>query len=265
MDWLLRVLKGALIGTGAILPGISGGVMCVALGVYRPMMAFLAHPVKTLRKEGVFLLPVLLGWAVGVVGLARVVGWLFGEHETPAVWLFIGLIVGTFPSLYREAGQKGRGRAAWVAFAISAAAMGAILFLVKRGGGLQLTPSFLWWAVCGVLWGLGLVVPGLSSSQFIIYLGLYGLMSDGIAALDLTVILPLLAGIGATVALLARAITALMARAYAIVFHAILGVVAASTLAIVPTTDFSLWYILYFFAGCAVAFAMDRLGARVRA
>ena len=40
---LLRFLQGALIGTGAILPGISGGVLCVAFGIYEPMMAFLSH------------------------------------------------------------------------------------------------------------------------------------------------------------------------------------------------------------------------------
>ena len=29
--WLILLLQGAIIGTGAILPGVSGGVLCVAL------------------------------------------------------------------------------------------------------------------------------------------------------------------------------------------------------------------------------------------
>lgn len=34
--WLLRVIQGILVGSGAILPGISGGVLCVSFGLYQP-------------------------------------------------------------------------------------------------------------------------------------------------------------------------------------------------------------------------------------
>ena len=42
--WLRDLLCGALIGAGAILPGVSGGVLAVVFDVYRPMMETLAHP-----------------------------------------------------------------------------------------------------------------------------------------------------------------------------------------------------------------------------
>ena len=38
---LLLAIQGAIVGTGAILPGVSGGVLCVAFGIYEPMMALL--------------------------------------------------------------------------------------------------------------------------------------------------------------------------------------------------------------------------------
>ena len=43
---LLLLIQGAIVGTGAILPGISGGVLCVAFGIYEPMMALFSHPKK---------------------------------------------------------------------------------------------------------------------------------------------------------------------------------------------------------------------------
>ena len=49
-QWLMHVLHGALIGVGAILPGVSGGVMCVLFGIYQPMMALLSHPGKAFRQ-----------------------------------------------------------------------------------------------------------------------------------------------------------------------------------------------------------------------
>ena len=45
----INTCKGAVIGLGAILPGISGGVLCVICGIYEPMMSFFANPVK---KDG---------------------------------------------------------------------------------------------------------------------------------------------------------------------------------------------------------------------
>ena len=41
---LILALQGAIVGTGAILPGVSGGVLLVAFGIYEPMMALLSHP-----------------------------------------------------------------------------------------------------------------------------------------------------------------------------------------------------------------------------
>lgn len=40
----MLLLSGILIGGGAILPGISGGVLCVVFGIYQPMMEILSIP-----------------------------------------------------------------------------------------------------------------------------------------------------------------------------------------------------------------------------
>ena len=59
---IVYALQGALVGIGAILPGVSGGVLCVAFGVYEPMMALLTQPVATLKKSYRLLVPFCLGW-----------------------------------------------------------------------------------------------------------------------------------------------------------------------------------------------------------
>ena len=94
---LLLVVSGILIGGGAILPGISGGVLCVVFGIYQPMMELLAHPKSALPKYWRTLLPVGIGWIIGFFGFARVIEWVFGANETIGTWLFIGLILGTMP------------------------------------------------------------------------------------------------------------------------------------------------------------------------
>ena len=72
---ILNLCKGALIGVGAILPGISGGVLCVALGIYGLVMTFLAHPLTEFRRRWQELVPLLVGFGVGVLGLNNNVVW----------------------------------------------------------------------------------------------------------------------------------------------------------------------------------------------
>lgn len=88
---ILRVIQGLLIGGGAILPGVSGGVLCVVFGIYQPMMAILAHPKQNLPKYWRMFLPVGIGWVLGFVVFAWLIMALFERSETMTIILFIGL------------------------------------------------------------------------------------------------------------------------------------------------------------------------------
>ena len=69
LQFISRIIKGAVVGVGAILPGISGGVLSVVFGIYRPLMEFLAHPVKEFKRKAWFFLPILIGFVLGILGL----------------------------------------------------------------------------------------------------------------------------------------------------------------------------------------------------
>ena len=63
MQFIFRILEGALIGLGAVLPGISGGVLCVVFGVYKPLMEVLGNPLKNWKKHLNLLIPIVIGVA----------------------------------------------------------------------------------------------------------------------------------------------------------------------------------------------------------
>ena len=62
---LLHFLQGALIGLGAVLPGISGGVLSVVFGVYQPIMELLSHPRSAMKRYYRMLIPLILGGGFG--------------------------------------------------------------------------------------------------------------------------------------------------------------------------------------------------------
>ncbi len=231
--FLILCIQGALVGTGAILPGVSGGVLCVAFGIYEPMMALLAHPVRSFRIYYKMFLPFLVGWAAGFVLLANGVELLFQASASVALMLFGGLICGTIPQLMKKS-EVSDPQQSWSPFVLALTGSFLLLSVLGQSGGSSLTPNTFWYLFCGLVWGLSLVIPGLSSSSILIYMGLYQPMTAGIAALDPGVMLPLLAGLAVTVLLTARLVDSLFTRRYALISRIVLGVMISSTLLILP-------------------------------
>lgn len=265
--FVVRVIQGAIIGAGAILPGISGGVLCVVFGIYRPMMAVLAHPLKNLKLYWKMFIPIAVGWAVGFVGLAGAIAKLLSLNGPAVVSLFVGLIAGTFPGLLREGAKNGKTKGMWIALAISTVALLGFFYTLKLSTSTAVTPSFGWYVFCGALWGISLIVPGMSSSSLLMFLGLYQPMSAGIASLDFGVLIPFAIGIIATVVLLARLVNHLFDKHYGIAFYCVIGFVIASTIPIIPVS-FTGWgeallCILAAAAGFAGAFIMDRWSGKL--
>ena len=264
----LNICKGAAIGVGAILPGVSGGVLCVVFGVYKPMMSFLSHPFRTFQTYYLLFIPVFLGGALGFLGLARVVEVLFRVYEIPAIWFFIGLIAGTLPSLLRTAGERGRTASSWIVCGVCFTLFLASMFFLRPSTTISIETSFFWWLVSGLLWGVGVIIPGLSASTFLIYLGLYQPLTAGIADLSLAVLVPFLFGNILVVLIFARLINWLFEFAHTVVFHGLCGIIIASMVAIIPfeaaygVSDILL-YVVCFITGGLGAWYMDKLSLRL--
>ncbi|MCB2209274.1 DUF368 domain-containing protein [bacterium] len=262
LDWIMRVVKGVLVGIGFITPGLSGGVLAVVFGIYEPLMRFLAHLREKFVKNFLFFLPVGIGGVVGVIAFSAVVDYAFEHFPAQFTWLFIGFIAGTFPSLFKTAGKEGRKWWHWVILVLLS--VGTVFFMrgMENMGDVQLQPSFFNWVLSGALIGLGVVVPGMSPSNFLIYLGLYQPMASGISSLDFGVIIPLALGGVLCVLLLAKLISWLFKKFYAVMYHIILGIVVGSTIAIIPA-GVSGWTIAVcaglFLVGGAVSYALAKL------
>lgn len=230
---IMQLLQGALIGLGAVLPGISGGVLCVVFGIYKPVMELLANPFRNFKTHVPKLIPVIIGMGVGFLGIAKVLSFFLDKYPTQSVCLFVGLIGGMLPSLFREAGEQGRNKFSFISLAIAAAVIFALLTGLKVLN-VTIAPNFAWYIFCGFCLALSVIAPGMSFSTLLMPLGLYEPFVAGIGNFDFSILIP--AGIGAlaTVILFAKAVDALFSRRYNVSFHAIVGIVIAATIMIIP-------------------------------
>ena len=178
-----NLIAGFLIGIGCILPGVSGGVMAVSFGLYQPMLDSLLHIWVQPKEKIRFLMPLALGGGCGMLLGATVLSAVMSRHRSLMMFLFIGLILGGVPELWREV-QRGISartkRAGWLMLGVCLALpmiwLGAGKASIERFSSVQAV-------VTGLLEGVGTVVPGISTSFVLIRLGWYQAYLDALSAL----------------------------------------------------------------------------------
>ncbi len=210
---LLRCsMGGILMGLANLVPGISGGTMLLAAGVYQRFINAIAE-VTRLQFKPRTLIPflVILGSAlVGFVGLAGVVKWLVVDYRWAAYSLFIGLTLGGVPILQRLIGQWSR--SAIAGLTVGLVGMIALALLQSAGltGNVDRT-GWLFMLLAGVAGASAMILPGISGGYLLLLMGVY---------------VPILAGVVAVRdALSARDVSALMNPLLMVVLPVGIGVV----------------------------------------
>jgi putative membrane protein len=267
---VFELIQGLLIGAGAILPGISGASLAVVFGVYEDFTGLLAHPVREfrpfLKKHAILAVGIAAGFILFTLLLDR----LFAKHTVTLIFLFSGFIAGTLPGIYGRAKKEGIGVVEIFAFILTLGIFIALTVFppVTGGHGLAVTAGNsalitnpVAWLVSGAIIGAGSLMPGVSASFILIYIGMYGPLLD---ALGKRAIFPLiLTGLGAlaSLVLLSRLVNFLFSRFHGIVSFAILGFTLGSLVMVFPglqTGPVLFLDISLAFAGFAASFFLEK-------
>ena len=129
---ILWVVQGFIVGLGAILPGVSGGTLCYAFGIYDQIIEVLSNPFKGVKKHWKMLI---------FIGIGGVLKW----NEAVVLCVFVGLIAGTIPELWREAGKEKRGKISILSLVVSFIAISVVFYLFKSVLQLTLAPNLGGW------------------------------------------------------------------------------------------------------------------------
>lgn len=232
-DWFLRFIKGAIIGLGFILPGVSGGVLAAIFGLYERMLSFMAHLSKNFKENILYFLPVGIGGIVGIGLLSAPLEYLLKHFQVIVLWAFAGAIIGTLPALFKESEQKKKRDTIDIAWLTGTLILGGLFlyFLPKIFG--TIPANFGTFILAGALIALGVLVPGLSPSNLLLILGLYSPMLNGFKNFDLLgVFLPIAIGGLAAMLIFSKTMEHLLNTQHSRVYHFIIGLVIASTLLI---------------------------------
>ncbi len=248
MTFLLNCLKGILIGSGAILPGISSGVLCIIFGIYEKLLDSIIHFFKDIKKNIKFLLPIVIGVAIGVLIFSNFLNYFFINFPIQTKSIFIGLILGSIPSLIKESNKKTEFKPIYLFYTLFAFFFGVFLVILENyipNSETNSTFSFLYLAISGFIMSVGIVVPGISSTVILMLMGVYNTYLSSISTLYFPVLIPMGIGLILGCLIFMKLTDFLLNNFYEKTFYSIIGFSLGSILVLMPNISFGLTSIIF--------------------
>lgn len=220
---MINFFKGIIAGIGGIAPGLSGSVLLVILGLYQKTVTAIGTLFKDFKNNVKFLVPIFLGFGVGVLLFSKVIDFFLNNFEMYTRFTFLGLVIGTIPLFYREVKKEGFNPKYYIAIVI-AAIVGLLVFFFNKSLFPTITdPNLFQSVILGVAVAGSSIVPGVDSAVILSSLGLYELYVGSLASFNLQILIP--AGFGLVIGafVISFIINKLIKRFYTMTFSIIFG------------------------------------------
>lgn len=244
------ILKGMVIGIANIIPGVSGGTMMVSMGIYDKLIHCITHLFSEFKKSVLFLLPIAIGMGIAIVASSFGLEWLFGHYPVQTNLLFIGLVLGGLPAIWKNV----KGSSVRIGHVLSGLIFFAVvvgLALVGEKEGAAANLSFHLINVIklfgvGIVASATMVIPGVSGSMMLLLMGYYNPILTSIndfirslVAFDMQgilagcgVLIPFGVGVVAGIFAIAKLVEIIFAKFPLYAYWAIIGLIVASPFAI---------------------------------
>ena len=270
-NMIKNIFKGFIIGIGKIIPGVSGSMLAISMGVYERALKIISNVKKSRASDFIFLLTLVIGVFIGISLFSKCVKWVLFACYLPTMLLFIGLILGGVSDIVKEmrCGNKGKivnGKYIVVfilafLFSYLITKLGADTFSFGNfEDGVNFTNIDNIWVlfrnvflffVIGLLEAFSSIVPGISGTAIFMSLGCYDLLLSFYA----NIFNPsfwlfgifFFIGVVAGILILAKVITFLFTKYKVVTYWAIFGFMLASivvmiNMAFLPSDDSSIVY-----------------------
>ncbi len=244
-----NILKGFIIGIGKIIPGVSGSMIAIWMGVYEKALQIITN-LKNMRWiDFIFIMSLALGVFISISLFSTSVNWLLKKHYLATMLLFIGLIISGIPSIVKSniAAKDGKNvnikyiLVMFMSFLLSfiLTRLGEVSFtgieMTKKISAINLSISHLFlFYIIGFLEAFSSIIPGISGTAIFMSLGLYDLLltiyQNILNPKYLILTLIFFSGIVTGILILAKLITYMLNNYRSFTYSVILGFLFSSIL-----------------------------------
>ena len=243
LQWILDVVRGAVIGVSNIIPGVSGGTMAVSMGIYDRVIYAVNQLFRQFKKSFREILPILIGVLIGLFAFAALIGSLLGTNSDeipgtrlPTNFAFIGLILGGLPAIYKRVNMREAKIPGLILFLFFLALV-VVLPLLNPPEVKTVEPSLgtaLLMIPLGAIASTTMVIPGVSGSMILMLLGYYNSVINAMNDLrgrdwsSLMILAPYAIGLVLGIVFIAKLMNFLLQKHATLTFCAIFGLVIGS-------------------------------------
>lgn len=266
MDFKKNIIvaaKGAVVGGTMLVPGVSGGTMCIILGIYDGLIHAVSTFFQSKRANFWLLFWFCLGSGTGIFLLSKPLFQLMECFPKPAGFFFMGAVAGSVPMTFQKAKVS---RFTWhipvcvIAGAVVVWTLAELPTMDQSDGGGLVQALML--VIAGVVAAVALILPGISVSYLLLVLGLYAPTIKAIGNLDVLFLLPLGLGLVLGIVATTKLLEHLMQKYPLATYLTILGFVVASIPTIfpgVPQGVEAIVCVVTLLAGFAVVYKVSQL------
>ena len=237
--FLQTFFKGIIIGIAFIIPGVSGGVLATIFGIYEKIIHSFNNLFKNFKISFIFLFPLFLGISVGALMFSNIIIYLFNYQKNFISYVFIGMILGCIPYLFSEIKHKTSQNISFFHVFLSLT-IGILLYCFKPHVPSKEDFTISYMIIAGIIYAIGKIIPGISSSAFLIFLGIYEYLLHIIASplhISLATIInliPFIVSFIISIFLLLKFTSYLLTNHFQKTYSCIIGFVISSILFIYP-------------------------------
>ncbi len=243
------LIGGIMVGMANIIPGVSGGTMMVILGIFNRLMesinALFSLDFKAVKRNAMFIIMLLVGVAIGLVLFANILELTFAEYPTQTMFCFIGMVAFSIPILVKQEMKSDKFEP--LPFILGCVVVFVMAYFAPVEGDVVITefpPLGIVYLIqmlfIGVIAGGVMFIPGVSGSMLLLIIGQYYLFKSLVAnvttfRLDILIPIGFMAvGILLGIGISSKLTSFCLSKNHSATMNAILGLVVASTLVLIP-------------------------------
>ena len=224
----MLILKGMIIGIGKIIPGVSGSMLAISMGIYQKLIDSINNFFKYPKENFKFLLKVTIGVIISMVFFSNIILNCLNKYYLITLFFFIGLIIGGFEDIKKSTNKK------YNYITIISFILVTLIGFINIDNKVNITNDFiniLYFIFIGFVDALTMVVPGISGTATLMMLGAYekviemysNIFNFSLLLNNLKVLIPYIVGIGLGIIITVKLINFLFKKYKEKTYSAILG------------------------------------------
>lgn len=184
MNKIILILKGFIIGIAKVIPGVSGAVLAISMGLYDKAINAITEFFNNPKKNIAFLLPISIGIILAMIIGSNIVIDALENYYLITMLFFVGLIIGSIPTIYKKINKTKSGVIITI---ISFLAMFLISISNINNNYIEKNNfiDYIIYFMSGIIDAVGTVVPGVSSTALLMIMGTYDAILTAISNITL--------------------------------------------------------------------------------